>query len=61
MVVDAVNKPQVLQFYIDNGFDFIFSSDVEEMQYMSKAEQVADSDVFRETRLMVFDLMSLRS
>ena len=61
LVVDAVNKPKVLQFYIDNGFDFIFSSDVEEMQYMSKAEQVADNDVFRETRLMVFDLMSLQS
>ena len=60
LVVDAVNKPKVLQFYIDNGFDFIFASDVEEMQYMSKAEHIADSDVFRETRLMVFDLMSLR-
>lgn len=61
LVVDAVNKHKVLQFYIDNGFDFIFSSDEEEMQYMSKAEQVADSDVYRETRLMLFDLMSLRS
>ena len=52
IVVDAVNKPKVLQFYKDNGFDFIFSSDMEEMQYMSRSEQVIDSDVYRETRLM---------
>lgn len=53
VVVDAVNNPKVLQLYLDNGFDFIFSSDEEEMQYMSKTEQVEDAEVFRETRLMV--------
>jgi hypothetical protein len=61
IVVDAVNNPKVLQFYLDNGFDFIFSSDLEEMQYMSKAVQIAEADLYRETRLMVFDLMSIRS
>lgn len=60
MIVDAVNNPKVLQFYQDNGFDFIFSSDDEEMQYMSKAVKVEDGNVFRETRLMIFDLMSLK-
>lgn len=61
IVVDAVNKEKVLSFYQDNGFDFIFSSDEEEMQYMKKAENVDDGEIFRETRLMVFDLMRLRS
>jgi GNAT superfamily N-acetyltransferase len=61
IVVDAVNKPKVLQFYLDNGFDFIFSSDLEEMQYMSKSEHVEDGEFYRETRLMLFDLISLRS
>lgn len=61
VIVDAVNNPKVLQFYLDNGFDFIFSSDEEEMQYMSKSEQVEDAEVFRETRLMVCDLMTIKS
>jgi hypothetical protein len=51
----------VLQFYLDNGFDFIFASDEEEMHYMSKAEQQENCEVFRETRLMVCDLMTIKS
>lgn len=61
VVVDAVNKPKVLQFYKDNGFDFIFSSDEEEMSYMSKSAKVEDREIYRETRLMTFDLMTLKS
>lgn len=61
VVVDAVNRPKVLNFYQDNGFDFIFSSDEEEVQYLSRAENITDGDMFRETRLMVFDLMRLRT
>ena len=37
------------------------ASDEEEMQYISKAEQVEDGEVFRETRLMVCDLMTIKS
>ena len=61
MIVDAVNTPKVLEFYRNNGFDFIFSSDEEEMRYMSKSVKVDDVNVFRETRLMIFDLMSLKT
>lgn len=61
VIVDAVNNPKVLEFYKDNGFDFIFSSDEEEMAYMSKSEQVDNVEVFRETRLMVCDLMTIKS
>ena len=60
VIVDAVNTPKVLNFYHDNGFDFIFSSDEEEMEYMSKSVKVEDGEVFRETRLMIFDLMQLK-
>ena len=60
LIVDAVNTPKVLQFYLDNGFDFIFTSDEEEMQYMSKTVKVDDSNMFRETRLMIFDLIQLK-
>lgn len=61
VVVDAVNKPKILQFYKDNGFDFIFSSDEEEMSYMSKSAKVENGEIYRETRLMTFDLMTLKS
>lgn len=60
IIVDAVNKEKVIQFYIDNGFKFIFASDKEEMQYMCRAENVENEETFKETRLMYFDLMLLR-
>lgn len=59
IIVDAVNKEKVLQFYVNNGFDFIFASDEEELQYMSKEENVTNGELFKETRLMYFDLMRL--
>lgn len=61
VIVDAVNNPKVLNFYQNNGFEFIFSSDEEEIQYMTKSEQVEDGEVFRETRLMFCDLMTIKS
>jgi len=61
IVVDAVNNEKVLQFYLDNGFDFIFASDEEELRYMTKEENVKNDERFRETRLMYFDLMRLAS
>ena len=59
IIVDAINKEKVLQFYLDNGFDFIFTSSEEESQYMSKEENVSNKEQYRETRLMYFDLMKL--
>lgn len=61
IVVDAVNKEKVLQFYLDNGFDFIFTSAEEESHYLSKEENVKNGEQFRRTRLMYFDLMKLAS
>lgn len=51
LVVDAVNIPKVLEYYRNNGFDFLFSSDDEEMNCLHKASCP--------TRLMYFDLIVL--
>lgn len=60
LIVDAINTPKVLDFYLDNGFEFIFASDEEEVQYMSKSVKIDNGAVFRKTRLMVYDLMQLK-
>jgi hypothetical protein len=60
LVVDAINTPKVLDFYRNNGFEYIFASDEEEMQYMSRSIKVDNGTVFRKTRLMVYDLMQLK-
>lgn len=53
-VIDAINKPKVLQFYENNNFRFLFRTDEEELQAMGK-------DVTSElpTRMMYLDLKSL--
>ena len=60
LVVDAINTPKVLDFYRNNGFEYIFASDEEEMQYMSRSIKVDNGTIFRKTRLMVYDLMQLK-
>lgn len=74
IIVDAVNKPSVKSYYEKNGFNYIFTSDEEEMRYMSKSvseENIFkriyenlfisknDQQIFRKTRLMYYDLILL--
>ncbi len=60
IIVDAINNYKVLQYYQRNGFDFIFSSDEEEMSHLNPS--CADyENIFRRTRLMYFDLITLNS
>lgn len=74
VIVDAVNKPKVIDYYKRNGFDFIFSSEEEEMEYTRRnytrpsflsrlkllcSKKYAD-DNGRKTRLMFFDLIILK-
>lgn len=56
VVVDAVNDPDVLEFYQKNGFVFLFTSEEQEFIYTGgrKGERVE-----LDTRLMYFDLMDL--
>jgi len=53
-LVDAINKPKVLQFYSNNNFRFLFRTDAEELQAMGKE---LDSELA--TRMMYIDLKSL--
>lgn len=53
-VVDAINKPKVLKFYIDNNFRYLFRSDEEELEAMGKEPTSTLS-----TRMMYIDLKSL--
>lgn len=59
VVVDALNHPKVMEFYIRNGFKFLFSTDEEESVslYGKKAQEI---QALR-TRLMYFDLILLRT
>lgn len=61
VIVDAVNHPKVFEFYLRNGFKFLFSSDEEEWNFLHNNNQ--KSAVYVEpmrTRLMYFDLIYLR-
>lgn len=56
LIVDAVNHPKVIDYYCQNGFDFLFESEEE--------EDVATNNGSKKkcaTRLMYFDLIKLRS
>ena len=75
IIVDAINYDKVLAYYLKNGFECLFSSDDEEMAYMSNAYEegflnriktffsveVNSKEIYRKTRLMMFDLIVLRS
>ena len=53
IVVDAYNKSRVLNFYINNGFKFLFKTENDEKSYYEVNE---NSNIH--TRLMYFDLKS---
>ena len=56
VVVDAVNEPNVLQFYQKNDFVFLFTSEEQEFIYTGGKK----GDIIElPTRLMYFDLMNL--
>lgn len=50
-----MNKPQVLDFYIRNGFSFAFPDVNLEREYVG----VQENEILR-TRFMLFDLMPIR-
>ena len=51
MVVDAYNNDDTLRFYENNGFLFVFPEEEDEKKFLKKNAL--------ETRLMVFDLISV--
>ena len=72
LVVDAVNTPKVISFYKNNGFKFLFTSDMEEQECL---HNIPEESIWRKiirsvtgskeqnpecrTRLMYFDLIVL--
>lgn len=56
LVVDAYNEPIPLKYYLGNGFQYLFDTEVDEKKYTG----VNTSDPLR-TRLMFFDLIVLKS
>lgn len=56
IVVDAINNPKVLNFYRENGFELMFSSDSEELECLR-----GHSQSLCKTRLMFFELMNLNT
>lgn len=54
LVVDAYNCDTPIAFYQKNGFDFVFSTEIQEKEYRN-----LDSDEPLKTRLMFFDLIRI--
>ena len=56
MVVDAYNEPIPIKYYTQNDFEFLFSTEEQEKEYMGL---LVDDQL--KTRLMYFDLIVLAS
>lgn len=54
IVVDAYNTDQAITYYLKNDFEFLFSTEAQEKEYVGKDENEALN-----TRMMYFDLLSL--
>lgn len=57
LVVDAINDPNVISYYLRNGFHFLFSSEEEELSSLQESKMGFGSC---KTRLMIFDLILLK-
>ena len=55
LVVDAYNETRPLDFYVKNGFAYLFRTEAEEKTYLGLAGTVSKL----KTRLMYFDLITL--
>lgn len=56
IIVDAYNNDKVLNYYKRNGFDFVFSSEEQEIEY-----RAVEIDDIVKTRLMYFDLIRIQA
>lgn len=56
IVVDSYNEDTPLKYYERNGFQFLFSTDEQEREYMGYGQGQTLN-----TRLMFFDLITLRT
>ena len=63
VVVDALNNPKVFDFYLRNGFNFLFATEEEEWTFLHGRRTVKEGTDMQpmRTRLMYFDLILLRT
>ncbi len=54
IVVDAYNNDQAINYYLKNDFEFLFSTEKQEKEYIGREETEELN-----TRMMYFDLLSL--
>ena len=63
VIVDAKNEPEVLTFYQKNGFEYLFTTELQEDLYTKPVKDKAEENERRinprklKTRLMYFDLL----
>ena len=57
LIVDALNSPDVIEYYKRNGFEFLFASDDEDLEHLRSGHSSDVQDC--RTRLMFFDLVVL--
>ena len=55
IVVDSYNKSKPLKYYSDNGFQMLFSTELQEKEFTN-----IESEKVLQTRLMYFDLIILK-
>ena len=60
LVVDAINEPNVIEFYKRNGFVFLFESEEDELKCLRGKSLNEESEIHCRTRLMLFDLITLK-
>ena len=63
VVVDALNRPKVFDFYLRNGFKFLFATEEEEWTFLHGRRTAKEGTAMQpmHTRLMYFDLILLRT
>ena len=63
VVVDALNHPKVFDFYLRNGFKFLFATEEEEWMFLRGRWTGKEKTAMKRmhTRLMYFDLILLRT
>ena len=63
VVVDALNHPKVFDFYLRNGFKFLFATEEEEWTFLHGRRTAKEETAMQpmHTRLMYFDLILLRT
>ena len=54
LIVEAVNKQKVIDFYVRNGFTLLYSSEQDEID---KTKRKLDKEGYLPTRLMMYDML----